>query len=81
VPAGARGQVAAAAYYDVPPAVARRLYRDTRGALTPDPPAVESCSCCWRRQGGPVPVRAYRPKGAGKDEVLPALSTSTAAAG
>ena len=27
-------------------AVARRLYRDTRGALTPDPPAVRvRCSC------------------------------------
>jgi acetyl esterase len=59
------------AYYDVPPAVARRLYRDTRGALTPDPPAVESVQLLMAP--GPVPVRAYRPKGAGKDEVLPAL--------
>src|SRR5262245_44531896 len=70
------------AYYDVPPAVARRLYRDTRGALTPDPPAVESvqllmapgpASSTGGPAGGPVPVRAYRPKGAGKDDVLPAL--------
>ena len=62
------------AYYDVPPAVARRLYRDTRGALTPDPPAVESVQLLLPPgPGGPVPVRAYRPKGAGKDEVLPAL--------
>ena len=61
-------------YYDVPPAVARRLYRDTRGALTPDPPAVESVQLLLvPGPGGPVPVRAYRPKGAGKDEVLPAL--------
>jgi acetyl esterase len=59
------------AYYDVPPAVARRLYRDTRGALTPDPPAVESVQLLMAP--GPVPVRAYRPKGAGKDEILPAL--------
>src|SRR5258706_9769312 len=29
-------------YYDVPPAVARRLFRDTRRALTPEPPAVET---------------------------------------
>ena len=61
-------------YYEVPPAVARRFYRDTRGALTPDPPAVESVQLMLAQgPGGPVPVRAYRPKGAGKDEVLPAL--------
>jgi acetyl esterase len=58
-------------YHDVPPAVARRLYRDTRGALTPDPPAVESVQLLMAP--GPVPVRAYRPKGARKDEILPAL--------
>jgi len=58
-------------YYEVPPVVARRFYRDTRGALTPDPPAVESVQLLLAP--GPVPVRAYRPKGAGKDEVLPAL--------
>jgi acetyl esterase len=62
------------AYYDVPPAVARRLYRDTRGALTPDPPAIESVQLLMAPgKAGPVPVRAYRPKGAGKDEILPAL--------
>jgi acetyl esterase len=70
------------AYSEVPPAVARRLYRDTRGALTPDPPPVESVHLLMapgpagvpgRPASGPVPVRAYRPKGAGKDEVLPAL--------
>jgi acetyl esterase len=61
-------------YYEVPPAVARRLYRDTRGPLTPDPPAVESARLLLvPAAGGPVPVRAYRPMGAGKDEVLPAL--------
>jgi acetyl esterase len=62
------------AYHEVPPAVARRLYRDARGALTPDPPAVESTRLLLvPGKEGPVPVRAYRPKGAGKDEVLPAL--------
>jgi acetyl esterase len=62
------------AYYDVPPAVARRLYRDTRGALTPDPPAVESVHLLMApSKDGPVPVRAYRPKGAAKEEPLPAL--------
>ncbi len=58
-------------YYEVPAAVARRLYRDVRGALTPDPPAVESVQLMMAP--GPVPVRAYRPKGAGRDEILPAL--------
>jgi acetyl esterase len=69
-------------YYEVPPAVARRFYRDVRGALTPDPPAVESvqlliapgpAGLSGGPASGPVPVRAYRPKGAGRDEVLPAL--------
>ncbi|HEY8067840.1 MAG TPA: alpha/beta hydrolase [Burkholderiales bacterium] len=64
-------------YYEVPPTVARRFYRDTRGALTPDPPAVESVQLLIAPgpagSAGPVPVRAYRPKGAGRDEVLPAL--------
>ena len=67
-------------FYEVPPAVARRFYRDVRGALTPDPPAVESVHLLLAPgpgepagPAGPVPVRAYRPKGAGKDDVLPAL--------
>jgi acetyl esterase len=67
-------------YHEVPPAVARRLYRDTRGPLTPEPPAVESAQLLLvpgpigsTGPSGPVPVRSYRPKGAGKDEVLPAL--------
>ena len=67
-------------YHEVPPAVARRLYRDTRGPLTPEPPAVESAQLLLvpgptgpAGPSGPVPVRGYRPKGAGKDEVLPSL--------
>ncbi|MCC6210880.1 MAG: alpha/beta hydrolase [Burkholderiales bacterium] len=61
-------------YCEVPPAVARRLYRDARGPLTPDPPAVESAQLMLVPQArGPVPVRAYRPAGAGRDEALPAL--------
>ena len=67
-------------YYEVPAPVARRLYRDTRGALTPDPPAVEAVQLLLAPGPagpagpcGPVPVRAYRPKGAGKEEILPAL--------
>ncbi len=61
-------------YHEVPPAVARRFYRDTRGPLTPDPPPVEAVQLLLAPgAGGPVPVRAYRPKGAAKDELLPAL--------
>ena len=61
-------------YYETPPAVARRLYRETRGALTPDPPAVESVQLLLAPgKAGPVPVRAYRPKGTARDEILPAL--------
>jgi acetyl esterase len=61
-------------YYDVPPAVARRLYRDSRAPLTPDPPAVESVRLLLAPgAAGPVPVRHYRPNGAAKDERLPAL--------
>jgi acetyl esterase len=58
-------------YHEVPPAVARRFYRDARGPLSPEPPAVESVRLLLAP--GTIPVRAYRPKGAGKDEVLPAL--------
>jgi acetyl esterase len=61
-------------YYEVPATVARRLYRDARGALTPDPPAVESVQLLLAPgPAGPVPVRSYRPKGAGREELLAAL--------
>lgn len=61
-------------YHETPPAVARRLYRDSRAALTPDPPAVESVQLrIAPAPGGPVPVRHYRPAGARRDEALPAL--------
>jgi acetyl esterase len=61
-------------YYDVPPAVARRLYRDSRAALTPDSPAVDSVQLRLAPgPAGPVPVRHYRPKGTAKDARLPAL--------
>ena len=61
-------------YYEVPPAVARRLYRDSRAALAPGPPAVESVQLLLAPSAsGPVPVRHYRAKGAGSEELLPAL--------
>jgi acetyl esterase len=61
-------------YYDVPPVVARRLYRDSRAALTPDPPVVGPVLLRLAPSAaGPVPIRHYRPKGTTDDETLPAL--------
>jgi acetyl esterase len=62
------------AYYTVPAHVARRIYRDTRGALAPVPPAgVESRLVLAPGPGGPVPLRGYRPAGTQAGEKLPAL--------
>src|SRR5579872_2731596 len=61
-------------YYEVPPSVARRLYRDSRAPLMPDPPVVESVLLRLAPgPAGPVPVRHYRPKGAARGQKLPAL--------
>ncbi len=55
-------------YYKVPPFVARRIYRDTRGALAPAlPPIAESRLLVLDDR---MAARLYRPV---KDEVLPAL--------
>jgi len=62
------------AHYTVPAHVARRIYRDTRGALAPAAPAgVEARLMLASGPAGPVPLRAYRPPGTGKGERLPAL--------
>ena len=54
-------------YHTVPPFVARRIYRDTRAALSSvAPPVVESRLLIFDR----IAVRAYRPV---SGEVLPAL--------
>jgi acetyl esterase len=58
-------------YYTVPPFVARRIYRDTRAALSPTPPEVSQARLLVGE--GPVAMRAYRPAGADKQEPLPAL--------
>ena len=58
-------------YHKVTPFVARRLYRDTRAALSPKPPEVSEARLIVA--DGPVALRAYRPAGARKEEVLPAL--------
>jgi len=62
------------AYYTVPAHVARRIYRDMRGALAPAAPAgVDARLVLAAGPGGPVPLRCYRPASAGKAEKLPAL--------
>jgi acetyl esterase len=61
-------------YHTVPVVEARRLYREARRSVQPDPPEVGSVED--RRIPGPageIPLRSYRPLGAGAREVLPAL--------
>jgi acetyl esterase len=56
------------AYHTVPAFVARRIYRDTRAALAPQPPAIAEARLVVF--GGKVAVRAYRPV---LGQTLPAL--------
>ena len=58
--------------YEVPPHVARRLYRDTRAALSPKAPEVASATLVLGP--GPVAMRYYRPQGSRPDDALPALA-------
>jgi len=58
-------------YYEVPAHVARRIYRDTRAALSPKPPEVAESKLLIAP--GPVALRAYRPLGSAPEEALPAL--------
>jgi acetyl esterase len=61
-------------YHTVPPFVARRIYRDTRGVLAPAAPDVAEAKLMLASgPAGPIVMRAYRPSGPAKDEVLPAL--------
>jgi acetyl esterase len=61
-------------YYETPPFVARRIYRDTRGALSPAAPAVAEARLMFAPgPAGPIAIRAYRPQGAKPADVLPAL--------
>lgn len=61
-------------YYSVPAFVARRLYRDMRGTLSPEAPAVaEARLLLAPGPAGPVPLRGYRPAGIAPQEILPAL--------
>jgi acetyl esterase len=58
-------------YYEVPAHVARRIYRDTRAALSPTPPEVAEARLLIAP--GPIALRAYRPQGSRPEEKLPAL--------
>lgn len=58
-------------YYEVPAHVARRIYRDTRAALSPKPPEVAEARLLIAP--GPIALRAYRPHGSKPEEKLPAL--------
>jgi acetyl esterase len=59
------------AQHTVTPFVARRIYRDTRAALSPKPPQVSEAKLILA--DGAIALRAYRPAGAGAHEILPAL--------
>ena len=59
-------------YCEVPPAVARRLYHDTRSATSPPPPEMGAVFLALV-PAGPIPLRVYKPAGAAKGEILPAL--------
>ena len=57
--------------YDVPAHIARRIYRDTRAALSPKAPEVAEVRLLIAP--GQVALRYYRPQGAKAEEQLPAL--------
>ena len=60
--------------HTLPPAEARALYRDRRAYTQPDPPQVGSVRDLQAPgAAGPIPLRSYRPAGAGADAVLPVL--------
>ena len=58
-------------YYEVPAHVARRIYRDTRAALSPRAPDVAEVRLLIAP--GQVPLRSYRPAGSQPADELPAL--------
>ncbi|HMA90684.1 MAG TPA: alpha/beta hydrolase [Burkholderiales bacterium] len=61
-------------YATVPPFVARRIYRDTRAAVSPPAPEVAEAKLLLAPgPGGPIPLRAYRPSASRAEEPLPAL--------
>lgn len=58
----------------LPPADARIAYKKARALSTPTPPDVaEVASLHAPGPAGDIPIRAYRPAGSARDDVLPAL--------
>ena len=56
------------------PEESRQLYRDSRGALTPEPPEVALAEDgAFAGDAGEVPVRYYRPLGSATGEALPVM--------
>jgi|ADGO01.1.fsa_nt_gi Esterase/lipase len=61
-------------YATMTPEAARKLYKDSRGAVTPEPPEMsEVDNIAAPGPHGPIPLRYYRPAGVDKKEVLPVL--------
>ncbi len=58
-------------YHTVPPFVARRIYRDTRSALSPRAPEVSEARLVIVERR--TAMRSYRPAGAAREQILPAL--------
>jgi acetyl esterase len=62
------------AYNTLSPKDARQLFRETRPASTPTPAEIGSVrDLTADGPGGPIPLRAYRPKGVAAGAALPAL--------
>jgi acetyl esterase len=67
-------QAAVPAYESLPVAMARQLYRDGRGRLSPETPDVaESRDLTATGRHGMIPLRLYRPLGAEAADFLPTL--------
>ena len=61
-------------YSTLPAAEARKLYKQTRGAVTPPAPEMsEVDNLAAPGPHGPIPLRYYRPAGAAKRDALPVL--------
>ena len=62
------------AYHQLSPKEARQLFRETRPASTPVPPAIGVVKDLTAHgPQGPIPLRLYRPRGIGASTALPGL--------
>jgi acetyl esterase len=62
------------AYESIGAVAARKLYKETRGAVSPEPPEVsEVGNFACPGPNGPIPLRYYRPIDVDKKDVLPVL--------